>query len=226
MSKIIKSKPRSIELIDFEEEMLPSGRKLLHCIFKSKYGDFCYRWTPLWKGVERLLFKALEIEEYNDYEGVWTKELKEVSRKIRPLNEMRLPVTIGLREIAVELERCKIKIEFCSDEKVVYKKVKDFKSFIGIGNVLISWDLLKKFLLDDTKNIEDISEIKKITCFPEVEPNVLTNGVSGIYFYIWLKKEERSRLEIMSKEIFKNIRIFFRKHLADAKALEQGFKEN
>ena len=68
----MEPKPRSIQLIGFEEELLPSNRKLLHCLFKDKFGTSRYVWTPPWKaesGVERLFLKALEIEEWNELYG-------------------------------------------------------------------------------------------------------------------------------------------------------------
>ena len=69
------TKGKAIMLVEFQEEPVASGRKLLHCIFKGRYSDELYKWTPPWRqkpreqGVERLFFKALEVEEWNDPDG-------------------------------------------------------------------------------------------------------------------------------------------------------------
>jgi hypothetical protein len=58
-------KPIAIQPISFQEEPLPTGRKLLHVIFRRRYGDSeqTYKWTPLWKGnygIEKTFLKAFE----------------------------------------------------------------------------------------------------------------------------------------------------------------------
>ena len=132
-------KPIAIESVRFQEESLPSGRKLLHFIFKQKFGTYHYKWTPPWKGdygVERLFFKALEIEEWNDYDGVWSKELKQASKEIPSLDEIRLPVTIRVGEMSEEYNaegemEYRIAIEVLGNGVEVCEK----NDFLCVGNI-------------------------------------------------------------------------------------------
>jgi hypothetical protein len=100
---VMEVKSKSVKLVNFEEELLPSGRKLLHCIFQNRYGSsFQYKWTAPWRdkegeyGVERLFLKCLEIEERNDYDSAWSEELRKVSKEVPCLEEMVLPVKIEI----------------------------------------------------------------------------------------------------------------------------------
>jgi hypothetical protein len=155
----METKGRSIELIGFREELIASGRKLLYCDFKDKFGTYRYAWMPSWKGeggVERLFFKALEIEEWNDYEGVWDKELKKAATEIPLLEDTRLPIELRIGSIALsslkpsegdEEETYRVTVEILSDEEQA-REVYEYKEyFICIGAIRISWDFLKAFLL-------------------------------------------------------------------------------
>jgi len=233
-------KPITIGSIAFEEESLPSGRKLLHLIFKQKFGTSHYKWTPPWKGnfgVEKLFFKALEIEEWNDYDGVWSKELRESSKEIPSLDEIRLPVKIRLGELTgpmknqLDEDTYRLAIELISDERQPYKSVSGGKSSIGIGDVIIPWDSLKAFLLK-------IPTIRGVSKEVETATDWLVedwNGAGfvdrelhdiGVRFYIWIKAGvEKSEYQVIGKELAANIRSFIRKHLSDYQALKRGFDE-
>ena len=147
-------KPITIDSIAFEQELLPSGRKLLHLIFKQKFGTSHYKWTPPWKGdygVERLFFKALEVEEWNDYEGVWSKELRQASKEVPSLDEIRLPVKVRLGEMIGPMkiregsdeDTYKVAVELLSDEQRAWQDMLGGKPLICIGEVKIPWDSIK-----------------------------------------------------------------------------------
>lgn len=229
-------KPITIELIDFKEELLPSGRKLLHTIFKHKHGTSHYKWTPPWKGdsgVEKLFFKALEIEEHNDAEGAWSKELKQASKEIPILNEFRLPVKITIGEMT-EVKNIEtrgkqyknlymIAIEILKDEEngtQVQRVVKVDKIFIQIGDIKIAWDSLKSFLLK--KQIELISTEPE-----EIGDYFYSDWIpSGIRFNVWLPMGlGKIQYQSISQEIASSIRSFIRKYLSDYKSLKKGFEE-
>lgn len=229
-------KPININSIAFEEELLPSGRKLLHLIFKQKFGASHYKWTPPWKGdfgVERLLFKALEIEEWNDYEGVWSEELRQASKEVPSLDEIRLPVKVAVGEMTgpmkiregVEEDTYKVAIELLTDEKRAWGEVSGGKSLICIGEVKISWDSLGAFLLEmpmirgASKRIEDVTEWRGDEWDGE-------RTYIGVRFWVWLKVgAEKAEYQVVGKELAANIRSFLRKCLSDHQALKRGFEE-
>ena len=133
---------------------------------------------------------------------------------------MTLPVKIELNQIAVEYRRLgdkkqetyRIRICFISDKENVYKRTEDRNDFIEIGTeVLISWVLFGEFLMNET-GIVDISWR-------------LGECHKGVCFYIWLEKEERSKLEIMIKEVLKSIRIFIENILQVKKLCNNALKE-
>ena len=104
-------KLKAVMLVDFQEEILPTSRKLLHCIFQDRYSDWTYRWPPPWRdkererGVERLLLKALEVEEWNDPKGIWSDELKKAAEEIPQLKEFQLPVEVSCGGLATVSKR-------------------------------------------------------------------------------------------------------------------------
>jgi hypothetical protein len=225
------AKPITVDLIAFEEELLPSGRKLFHTIFKQKFGTYHYKWTPPWKGdygVERMFLKALEIEEYNDPEGVWSKELKQVSQEVPSLDEIRLPLSIHLGEMTeVETEKrgkeYRIAVELLEDETdktIVALNSEGEKFFIRIGNIKIAWDSLKIFLLK--KQVSAISKEPQsiiVGEFPYTEE-------VGVRFYVWLSIElSKVQYQTISREIASSIKSFIRKYISDYKALKRGFEE-
>lgn len=240
----MESKPKSVELAEFREELLPSGRKLLHCIFKEKFGSFRYVWTPPWRGafgVESLFFKALEIEEWNDYEGVWSKELRQAAEEIPLLEEIKLPVKIRVGEI-IELRETlaegqeedyyKVAIEVLNDEVKAWKHVEGKKSFICIGKVKISWDSLQSFLFKGGK-IEGVSKgVETVTEWQGDkwdEEKTIVHGDwkdIGVRFYVWLESgADKAEYQVTAKEIASGIRSFIRKRLSDYQALKRGFEE-
>lgn len=116
---------KDIRLKRFEEETLASGRKLLRCIFESQYGGGTYIWIPPWRekpgqhGVEKLFFKALEVEEWNDPQGAWYEELEKVSEEVPKLREFRLPVRIdctGLVKVPADKWAYRIVISIFGEE--------------------------------------------------------------------------------------------------------------
>jgi hypothetical protein len=78
---MIKDIWKSIKFESWEEQLLPSGKILLHCLFRDNYRRE-YKWTPRWIDVEEIFFKSLEIEGKNESEGVWDNELRRLSEKI------------------------------------------------------------------------------------------------------------------------------------------------
>jgi len=238
---VAEVKPKSIQLSEFTVEPIPSGRKLLHCIFKDKFGNLRYVWTPPWKGesgVVRLLLKALEIEEWNDYDGAWTQELRKAAQEIPSLEEMRLPVKIRLgsmTELPADEEgpgTYKVAVEVLSDDFVVWKLVKYGKEFICIGDLIISCDSLSNFLLGGAQ-IKGVSRsIEKVTVWRgderiEMRPVDSDDWEDlGVRFYVWLESgADKSEYEVIGREFVSYIRSFIRKRLSDYKALKRGFDE-
>ena len=230
-------KPITIESITFEEELLPSGRKLLHLIFKQKFGASHYKWTPPWKGdygVERLFFKALEIEEWNDYDGVWSKELKQASKEIPSLDEIRLPLRILIGEMTEVVDEAKgkryrVAVEISTnwtEAIVVFTSEEGEKEFIQVDDIKMAWDSLKRLMLK--KQIVGIS--KSIESFMrgiEFDPEGGEHPEEmGVRFYVWLEAgAEKSEYQVIGKELAANIRSFIRKRLSDHQALKRGFEE-
>lgn len=174
---------KTIKLVEIKDELLPSGRKLLHCVFKDNYGN-TYKWTPPWRniekgkyGVEQLFFQALEIEEWNDYDGAWDQELKKVAKKIPDLDERNISVRIVVGEYK-EIEYLgkvlyEIRIDISSKEETVGHEKKRTEDYIRIGKSLLPWKSLKESLSEvpfivkvtDLANLykkEDLKEAQKI----------------------------------------------------------------
>lgn len=233
----MEPKPKSIKIVGFEEELLASNRKLLHCLFKDKFGAGRYVWIPPWKGesgVERLFFKALEIEEWNDYDGVWSEELRQISREIPSLEEIRLPVKIQvgkITEIFVDKlldNEYKVAIELLteSDETRVYKLQQYGRVSIGIGEVELSWDSLKEFLSARPEitmiqaGVEDIEDYRAVSATWSDWVKV------GVRFWVWITAGlEKAEYQRIGKKIAADIRSYVRKRLSDYKSLERGFEE-
>lgn len=231
-------KPKSIRLVDFKEELLPSGRKLIHCIFEDKYGGslFHYRWTAPWRdkggehGVERLLFKCIEIEEWNDFDGVWSEELRKVAKEVPSLEDMELPVKIEISGITEDFtadgegihEYWRIGINILNDKTLVRKYREYGKDYIRIGDVSMSWDSLQ-YELYTVKEIESFSEgIQEM--WEGDSPNDAVEV--GVCFSIWVKKAaERTQYQTITKEIASCIRHFIRDRLSVYRAIKKGFEE-
>jgi len=231
----MQSRPRSIELAEYQEELLPSGRKLLHCIFKDKFGTFTYKWTAPWKGevgVEKLFFKALEIEEWNDYEGAWSKELRQASKEIPSLEEMELPVRIQVGQMAEVIEdrltgeAYRAAIEVLSDQVRAWQDKEGEELFLCIGEVKISYRSLSSALLKQ-RNIKGISEgIEDFKDWVESGPGYGDWERLGICFYVWLDAGlDKTAYQVMGRQLASDIRSFIRKRLSDHRALKRGFEE-
>ena len=230
-------KPITIESVAFQEEPLPSGRKLLHFIFKQKFGTYHYKWTPPWKGdygVERLFFKALEIEEWNDYDGVWSKELRQASKEVPTLDEIRLPVKIRVGEMAgpmkireeADEDGYKVDIELLTDEKRVWMDKLRGKSLLCIGEVKIPLESFSTVLFTMpmirgmSRNMEGIDD------WIETSPGHGDWESIGVRFHVWLKAGAgKAKYQIFGKELSASIRSFIRKCLSDHQALKRGFEE-
>ena len=231
------TKPVNIESINFEEESLPSGRKLVHIIFKQKFGTYRYKWTPPWKGeygVEKIFLKALEIEEFNDPEGIWSKELKEAAKEVPSLDEIRLPLKITLGEITEEIYKesgdkqyhnlYRIYVEILEDKDTgvgISLNEEVHKIFIKIGNVKIAWNSLKD-------SLQSIKEIKLVSTEPEEMGEYIYSEwcPNGIHFCVWIPMElNKSQFQNVGREISFNIRSIIRKYLSHYKALNRGFEE-
>lgn len=234
-------KPKSAKLVNFEEELLPSGRKLLHCIFENKYGSgFQCKWTAPWRdkggeyGVERLFLKCLEVEEWNDFDGVWSEELRKVSKEVPCLEEMVLPVKIevgGVTEVVTVVEEGKwesliIEVNILSDEENVMTYRGGGEDYIRVGAVKMAWESLK-CELHGVKGVDSVSEgIEKVTL-------VVPDGgggymdVEGVRFGVWVdRRVDRNEYQVISREIASCIRRFIRVRLSEYKAIKRGFEED
>ncbi|MBI4339184.1 MAG: hypothetical protein HY680_04445 [Chloroflexi bacterium] len=219
-------RPKTIRLVDFQEEPLASGRKMLHCIFQDNYGAH-YKWTPQWKGehgVECLFFRALATEEYNEPEGVWTSELKKAAESIPPLEAMQLPVKIHLGGMTDVGNQHVLRIEILSmDESVSYDS--DTRTFY-IGSCGVRYDALKDFLLQAC-TVAGIEGCECIYGGRVFEGSFSYSEQVGIALYVRLEKwNERQRYEVAARELASNIRLYLRRILLDFRALKQGFEES
>lgn len=199
----------------------------MHCIFRDKYGSlFHYRWTAPWRekegehGIHRLFFKSLEIEEWNDYEGVWSEEFKKVAKEVPPLEDIELPIKIemaGITEVACQGKEAlwEISVAILSDKEEV---VKVGDQGIRVGAVEMAWYSLQVELYS-------IAEIEGIP-----------NGIVGIYddygceigvcFPILIRKvADKAECQIISRGIASCIRHFIRGRLSEYKAIKRGFEE-
>ncbi len=225
------NKPINIELTNFNEEPLPSGRKLLHLIFKQKFGNYHYRWTPPWKGdygVEKLFFKALEIEEWNDYEGVWSKELRQASKEVPSLDEIRLPVKIRVGELIgpfdTDPSHYQVAVEIITDGKPVSRDAWDGESYICIGETRIPFSALCSFLPEIV--IPDTLETVTQPYEWDGDGNPLRCEDIGVRFYMFtFAGEEKAKYQVIGRELAFKLRSFIRKCLSDHKSLKMGFEE-
>jgi len=235
----MEAKPKSVKLVNFEEQLLPTGRKLLHCIFQNRYGSgFQYKWTAPWRdkegehGVERLFFKCLATEEWNDYDGVWSQELAKAAKRVPSLEEMKLPVKIGMGDVSEERregpqgksqEYWVICVTITEDELPVRCGRQNDKQYILVGSVNMAWEQLKEELFL-TKQVHLLSrEIKNIETY---DPDMFRTEVVGIKFWIWLKKAiDKTEYEVTVRQIVSYIRRFIRIRLSEYKAIKRGFEE-
>jgi hypothetical protein len=229
----MEAKPKSVKLVNFEEELLPSGRKLLHCVFQNRYGSgFQYKWTAPWRdkegeyGVERLFFKCLGTEEWNDYDSVWSEELRKVAKEVPSLEEIALPVKVEISGVTEHFtideegvhEYLKIHVDVLTDEETVRKDRVYGKEYIRVGSVNMAWESLSFDLLL-SKELAASSEI--------IEEVVNASGhVKGVSFWVSVKKmEDKGEYQIISRKIASCIRHFIRDRLSEYKAIKKGFEE-
>lgn len=222
---------KSIKFDRFQEDPLPSGRVLLHCFFRDKWGN-SYKWTPPWKDVERVFFKALEIEEVNEPEGVWDEELKKVSQKLPSLKAFKLPVKIccSTLEDLEEDPDYSITIEILGEEEEVKKVENNFR----IGNCVISF----ANLISTVSNIDTRRDLRgdrpynigisRPTALRSVVRHHNVLGYieeEGISFEVGLEKGmEQLEYVTASREIVMAIRSYIRKVLSDFGAIKEGFE--
>jgi|GEM_PF-2990934 len=237
---VMEGKPKSVKLVNFEEERLPSGRKLLHCIFQNRYGsDFQYKWTAPWRdkegehGVERLFFKCLEIEEWNDYDGVWSEELKKAAKRVPSLEEIKLPVKIGLGDVREELkeesegksqEYWVICVTITGDELPVEYSERGGKQYILVGSLNMAWEQLKEELFL-TKQVPLLS--REMESLEDYDYDMQRYVKLGIQFWVWVKKAiDKTEYEVSVRQIVSCIRRFIRTRLSEYKAIKRGFEED
>ncbi len=232
-------KPKSVKLVNFEEELLPSGRKLLHCIFQNRYGSgFQYKWTAPWRdkgsehGVERLFFKCLAIEEWNDYDSVWSGELTKAAKRVPSLEEIKLPVKIGLGDVREELEEepqggsqkyWVICVTITGDELPVVCSELGGKQYILVGSVNMAWEQLKEelFLTNQAPLLS-----RKMKSIENYDYDMQRYEELGIKFWVWVKKAiDKTEYEVSVRQIVSCIRRFIRTRLSEYKAIKRGFEE-
>jgi hypothetical protein len=234
-------KPKSVKLVNFEEELLPTGRKLLHCMFENRYGSgFQYKWTAPWRekggehGVERLFLKCLEIEEWNDFDGVWSEELRRASKEVPSLEEMVLPVKVKISGVAEDArkdeegtqEYLKIYVDILTDKETVMKDSEYGEVYIRVGPVRMAWDSLSF----DLVSLEKIMALSKT--IQQVIVSVCQDGsdyadVEGVRFWVSIEKTaDKGEYQVISREIASCIRRFIRVRLSEYKAIKRGFEEN
>jgi hypothetical protein len=235
----MEGKPKSVKLVNFEEEILPSGRKFLHCIFQNRYGStFQYKWTAPWRdkegeyGVERLFFKSLAIEEWNDYDSVWSEEFTKVAKRVPSLEEIKLPVKIGLEDIREALEEESegssqkywvICVTITGDELPVVCSKRGDKQYILVGSVNMAWEHLKEELFH-TKHVPFLSqEMESILTFDDYMQRYEETGTK---FWVWVKKViDKTEYEVSVRQIVSCIRRFIRTRISEYKAIKRGFEE-
>lgn len=232
-------KPKSVKLVGFEEERLTSGRKLLHCIFQNRYGSsFHYKWTAPWRdkegehGVERLFFKALAVEEWNDYDSVWSEELRRTAKRVPSLEEMKLPVKIGLSDIREELEEepqgnsqeyWVLCVTITGDELPVVDSKRGDKQYMRVGSVDMAWEQLREELFL-TEQVPLLS--REMESIREYDYDMQLYKQIGIRFWVWVKKAiDKTEYEVSVRQIVSCIRRLIRTRLSEYRAIKRGFEE-
>lgn len=213
---------KSLKFDCFEQTPLPTGKQLLHCLFKDNWGNR-YKWTPPWKDMEEIFFKSLEIEERNEPQGVWDEELRRVAQKIPSLKAFKLPVEIGCLHVR-DLERsyC-ITVKVLGEEKVVSMNYSDPRcdSFkVGASEI--------KFLplVDRILDLDRSSGRKYGIDVDHKSLSTVSGAKSGICFDIQLSKGlEATAYEAAAREINVVIRSYLRDELACFRAIEEGFED-
>lgn len=212
----------------------------MHCIFQNRYGSgFQYKWTAPWRdkegehGVQRLFFKCLGTEEWNDYDSVWSEELRKVAKEVPSLEKMVLPVKIemgGVTEIVTVGEEGKweslgIEVNILSDEEGVMRDIEHGKEYIMVGSVRMAWESLK-YDLESLGRVSSVSEgIRKVTFMvPDGSGGYV--DVEGVSFGVLIDRTvNKNEYQVISRGIASCIRHFIRSRLSEYKAIKKGFEE-
>ena len=220
----MERKARTMKLAEnpFEEELLPQ-QTLLHVYFEDRWKNF-FKWTPKWLEVEKIFFKAIEVEEENNPEGPWSGELKKASERIPSLREFKLPVGIeysGLHEIDEEGWRYKIEVSILPGGESV--GISDHGKGFYIGDCHFKMSSFIKALLEKIQTCKIV--ISKICTDLGWTPEGSVPG-EGICFYIWLEEGlERTDYQIASREITGVIRSYIRGVILDSRSIKRGFED-
>lgn len=230
----MERRPRVIKLKEnpFEEQELHT-RTLLHMHFVDNYENY-FRWTPKWLEVLDLFWRAFEVEEKNDPEGVWSGELKKTAEKIPKIKEFKLPVQIkygGLEEADKPEWRYKVDISIrpLSDEQWVEVEATEYGEGFRIGNCFFKMQSLGKVLKKvQTKYSRGWSKLCT-TIYDEVtipEIDYERSTPSGISFSVWLPEGlERTNYQILCRQIGGAIRYYIRGVILDSKSIQEGLEE-
>lgn len=220
--------PKAITLMDFQEELLPSGRKLLHGIFKSQWADELYRWTPPWRdkpgqyGVERLFFKALEVEEWNDPDGVWDEELKKAAEEVPKLNEFKTTVRVEcsrLTAIKHETWGYKVDISIWEDEERV---TSDWSgSTFEIGRCAFNYERFMEDFFAHFSGKRRMGMSKKC----EAVSRGAFGQEQGVRFSVWVPDTaDRQDYRSLGRDLAFFVRSYIRRVLSDYETMKIAFE--
>lgn len=233
-------KGKSVRLIDFEEQLLTSGRKLLFVIFEDKFGDrrFRYRWPAPWadtqdgKGLVTLLVKAREVEEWNETEGAWSRELKEIAKELPGLEDLVLPAKIQIGRIEETVapdnegelfDSWSIFVEILTESgriEVIKDKWGNFR--LDVGPVGMDW----RALADNLRELEGVLLVENPkTMWQEGWTDQYSEPLGVSFEVVVVKPSGSSRYRTIGREIAVCLRRFIRGRLGQYKSLRRGFEE-
>lgn len=237
-------KPKAIKLTKLDVEQTPSGRKILHCIFKNRYGeqDYYYRWTPPWRssesniGVEELFLKALHTERWNDPDGAWSQELDAASKEYEALENVRpvIKVRIGqIREVYDDSQELPKKpvgwdivltmdsLTIDSDEEYDIEIARNQRGlYLKIGAVSIAWLGLR----NEIAKVKGVSRISD----PQVHSIYGPDGEylgSAAHFWVRVGVLEKREYERLTKEIKYRINNYLCQRFSTYRMLEKGLED-
>jgi len=224
----MEQKARTIRLKEdsFKKEPLIQ-QTLLYIYFEDRWRNF-FKWTPKWLDVEKIMWKALEVEEKNNPNGLWSKEWEKVSERIPYLKEFKLPVRVTCGDMGeVDEEEWRYRVEVCilpKESTYVGGSRRGSKKF-SINNYTFKMGSLVNAL----KSVPVKYGLAFGTeCFginQNVEPTDYFPG-GGVYFYVWLPyKISRADYRILAREMAGAIRSYIRSVILDLRNIEEGFEE-
>jgi len=198
---------------------------LLHVYFEDRWNND-FKWTPKWAEVEKILFKALEVEENNDPEGAWNDELIKASEQVSSLKEYRLPVKVvcsGLSEVESEKWQYEIQISILPDSGVVGIKDMQGSRFYIDNCYFLMKNLGEKAFKGRIRYRMGIGKTcKEINASPY--PDRWIPG--GIFFNVFLPKNlTRLEYQTLSRQIGATIRTYVRSIILDSKSIDKGFSQ-